>query len=79
LLVASSTTASPTINLTSPSGNQVGAWLKDVPANSNHYSIFVANDGTGDIEVLNSTGAPVTSGTPPAPMINNAAACNQVS
>ena len=47
----------------------VGPWLKDVPANSGHYSLFVANDGSGRVLVLNSSGDIVsasgaTSGTP---------------
>ena len=40
-----------TTNIPSPSGSPVGPWLKDVPANGTHYTISVANDGTGAITV----------------------------
>ena len=34
----------------------VGPWLKDVPNNGGHYSIFVANDGSGHVLVLDGAG-----------------------
>lgn len=37
------------------SGN-VGPWLKDVPANTGHFTIFAANDGSGTVAVLDGTG-----------------------
>ena len=39
------------MNLESPSGNPVGPWLKDVPANPIRYTISVSNDGLGTITV----------------------------
>ncbi len=34
----------------------VGPWLKSVPANPGHYTIWVANDGTGTVTVVPSGG-----------------------
>jgi general secretion pathway protein G len=39
-----------------------GPWLKDVPSNSGHYTIFAANDGTGHILVLDSKSKVVGAG-----------------
>jgi prepilin-type N-terminal cleavage/methylation domain-containing protein len=50
----------------------VGPWLKDVPANSGHYTISVTNDGLGTVQVLNAA-------TPPAVLGTSAAACSSVS
>jgi prepilin-type N-terminal cleavage/methylation domain-containing protein len=33
--------------------SRVGPWLKDVPANGNHYTITVSNDGKGTVLVVN--------------------------
>lgn len=41
---------------TAAAGTNYGPWLKDVPSNTGHYSIFVANDGTGTIQVLDKSG-----------------------
>jgi prepilin-type N-terminal cleavage/methylation domain-containing protein len=49
LLVASSVTP----NIGSPG---MGPWLKESPTNPGHYTISVANDGTGTITVLNGSG-----------------------
>jgi general secretion pathway protein G len=46
----------PTENKGSSTGRPAGPWLKDVPANPDHYSIYVANDGTGTIVVLDRNG-----------------------
>ena len=40
----------------------VGPWLKDVPTVSAHFHLFVANDGTGHILVLDDTGKVVGAG-----------------
>lgn len=34
----------------------LGPWLKDTPANSGHYTIWVANDGSGTVQVVDSAG-----------------------
>lgn len=39
-----------------------GPWLKDVPNNNGHYSIFVANDGSGHVMVLDGAGKVAGSG-----------------
>ncbi len=43
---------------TSPreSGSPVGPWLKNAPANPDHYQIYVSNDGQGTILVLDGDG-----------------------
>jgi general secretion pathway protein G len=64
LLTGSATTATSgtdtrgnvTQNYVSPSGQAVGPWIKDVPVNPRHYTIIVANDGTGAIQVKNVAG-----------------------
>jgi general secretion pathway protein G len=45
-------------NTTNPA---VGPWLKDAPVNGAHYTIWVANDGTGKVTV--GTGTAVTQAT----------------
>ena len=50
----------------------VGPWLKDVPGNSGHYGFWVANDGTGEIQVLDSVGKVPTGFT------NTQADCNLI-
>jgi general secretion pathway protein G len=51
------------LNLNSPSGTQVGEWLKNAPVNGNHYGIVVSNDGLGTIQVDTVT-AGVATATP---------------
>jgi prepilin-type N-terminal cleavage/methylation domain-containing protein len=41
-------------------GTAVGPWLKDVPANPGHYTINVANDGTGLVTVQTNPGGGTT-------------------
>ena len=57
-------------------GQTVGPWLKDVPANAAHYTIFVANDGTGSIAVLDASGHVVAGNSN---NINDASACTKIS
>jgi general secretion pathway protein G len=64
-----------TSNLDSGTRFPVGPWLKDLPTNPGHYSIWVANDGTGDVAVLDSAGK-VVAGTKGA--FNDLTACQQV-
>jgi prepilin-type N-terminal cleavage/methylation domain-containing protein len=45
-----------TANNASPSGSPVGPWLKDTPANPDHYQMYVSNDGNGTILVLDGNG-----------------------
>lgn len=53
LLQPSSATATdPNVSI-SP---QVGPWLRDVPSNGSHYTIAVANDGSGSITVSDAGG-----------------------
>lgn len=40
-----------TANAQAPSKTDVGPWLKDVPSNGNHYTIWLSNDGKGTITV----------------------------
>jgi prepilin-type N-terminal cleavage/methylation domain-containing protein len=46
---AKDVSGNPTANIAASS--PVGPWLKDVPANGTHYTIWVANDGSGKITV----------------------------
>jgi general secretion pathway protein G len=38
----------------------IGPWLRDAPTNPGHYTISVANDGSGKIAVLGTNGNPTT-------------------
>ena len=49
--VGKDATGNDTVNAQAPSRTDVGPWLKDVPSNGNHYTIWLANDGTGKITV----------------------------
>jgi prepilin-type N-terminal cleavage/methylation domain-containing protein len=56
----SSAIATQINNVVSPT---VGPWLKDVPKNGSHYQIFVANDGSGKVAVLDGSGKVLPSTT----------------
>jgi hypothetical protein len=66
-----------TANNASPSGSPVGPWLKDVPASLGHYEIFVANDGTGTMVVLDGGGN--VAGSTGGSGGNGASDCNNLS
>lgn len=55
----------------------VGPWLKDVPKNSGHYSIWANNDGSGQIYVLNGDGK-LANDPSGGPIDNNANTCSSV-
>ena len=71
LLVQSGTPPNNTLT-----GQTVGPWLKDVPANPAHYTIFVANDGSGHIAVLDAAGKVVAGDSA---NVNDASACKNIS
>jgi hypothetical protein len=46
----------PTLNKASETGDPVGPWLKDLPGNPRHYSMYLSNDGVGTILVVDGNG-----------------------
>jgi type II secretory pathway pseudopilin PulG len=38
----------------------IGPWMRDAPTNPGHYTISVANDGSGTVTVLGARGNPTT-------------------
>lgn len=56
----------------------VGPWLKDVPQSQSHYTIWVANDGSGEIAVLDGIGKVVQDPAVGSLAYNDANACSEV-
>lgn len=75
LLQTGNTTTGVTTGTGNPNsvgGTGVGPWLRDVPQNSGHYTIFAANDGSGDVSVYDSAGTALVGAA------NTQSACSSV-